>query len=57
MTLTTDHEMATAPAESAAFIAPGKPGSIVELKTRYDNFIGGNGWRRSKGPYMVNLRP
>jgi hypothetical protein len=23
--------------------APGKPGSIVSLKPRYDNFIGGKG--------------
>jgi aldehyde dehydrogenase len=49
--------MATAPAESAAFIAPGKPGSIVELKTRYDNFIGGRWVAPVKGSYMMNLSP
>ena len=27
--------------ESTTYVAPGEPGSLVELKERYENFIGG----------------
>jgi aldehyde dehydrogenase len=43
--------------ESAAFAAPGESGSPVELKDRYDNFIGGE-WRPpTTGEYRENLTP
>ena len=43
MTLTEDPP--TAPTTDP-YVAPGQPGSIVEVKPRYDNFIGGRGSRR-----------
>ena len=32
----------------STFQAPGQPGSPVQCKERYENFIGGAGWRRSR---------
>jgi aldehyde dehydrogenase len=44
--------------ESAAtFSAPGRPDSPVELKERYDNFIGGDWVAPAKGAYRENLTP
>ncbi len=40
-----------------AFEAPGQPGSPVELKGRYDNFIGGGWVAPSEGRYRENLTP
>ena len=37
--------------------APGKPGSVVTLKPRYDNFIGGKWVAPVKGQYMGNISP
>lgn len=37
--------------------APGRPGSVVEVKARYDNFIGGHWVPPVKGEYMVNRSP
>nr|WP_303851766.1 aldehyde dehydrogenase family protein [Seleniivibrio woodruffii] len=37
--------------------APGKAGSIVSLKARYDNFIGGEWVAPVKGQYMPNITP
>ncbi len=45
MTATTE----TRPPASKVYQAPGNPGSLVEVKPRYENFIGGRGWRRSRG--------
>ena len=39
------------------FIAPGQAGSLVEVKQRYDNFIGGRWVPPTKGQYMQNLSP
>ena len=39
------------------FEAPGKPGSVVTLKPRYDNFIGGKWVAPVKGQYMGNISP
>jgi aldehyde dehydrogenase len=43
--------------ESAAFAAPGESGSPVELKDRYDNFIGGEWVAPTTGEYRENLTP
>lgn len=32
--------------ESTTYVAPGEPGSLVELKERYENFIGDIGLPR-----------
>ena len=39
-------ELCTLAIESTTYAAPGQPGSPVELKERYDNFIGGE-WVRA----------
>ncbi|MBF6556506.1 MAG: aldehyde dehydrogenase [Acidimicrobiales bacterium] len=39
------------------FVAPGRAGSVVEVKPRYDNFIGGAWVAPVKGRYMMNLSP
>jgi aldehyde dehydrogenase len=43
--------------ESTTFEAPGKPGSPVECKPRYDNFIGGEWIAPVDGEYRENLSP
>jgi aldehyde dehydrogenase len=40
-----------------AYVAPGRPGSLVEVKPRYDNFIGGHWVAAVDGGTMVNLSP
>ena len=39
------------------YAAPGQPGSIVSLKPRYENFIGGQWVAPVKGEYMANVSP
>jgi aldehyde dehydrogenase len=39
------------------YIAPGRPGSIVTVQDRYDNFIGGKWLPPAHGEYMTNLCP
>ena len=39
------------------YAAPGQPGSIVELKERYGNFIGGKFIPPLKGRYMQDISP
>lgn len=46
-----------APDNVKVFIAPGVEGSFVELKSRYDNFIGGKWVAPVKGEYMDNVSP
>ena len=41
----------------ASFEAPGHPGSPVELKARYDNFVGGHWVPPVHGEYVENLTP
>ena len=41
----------------ATFEAPGHPGSPVELKPRYDNFVGGHWVPPVHGEYVENLTP
>jgi aldehyde dehydrogenase len=39
------------------YIQPGRPGSIVAVEARYDNFIGGKWMPPVTGQYRVNLSP
>jgi len=39
------------------FVAPGQPGSVVEVKPRYENFIGGHWVAPVQGKYMKNISP
>jgi aldehyde dehydrogenase len=43
--------------ESTAYVAPGQPGSLVELQARYENFIGGDWVAPTTGEYRENLTP
>jgi aldehyde dehydrogenase len=49
--------MAVAVDTPTVFAAPGQPGSLVELKSRYENFIGGEWVPPSGGEYRENLAP
>jgi aldehyde dehydrogenase len=40
-----------------AYVPPGQPGSIVTVKTRYDNFIGGQWVPPTSGQYSSNVTP
>jgi aldehyde dehydrogenase len=39
------------------YVQPGRPGSIVLVKSRYENFIGGKWLSPAEGNYRVNLSP
>jgi aldehyde dehydrogenase len=43
--------------EQQTYAAPGEPGSPVEVKERYENFIGGKWIAPVKGAYSDNLSP
>jgi hypothetical protein len=43
--------------QSTTFPAPGSPGSPVETKDRYENFIGGHWVAPVDGEYRDNLSP
>jgi aldehyde dehydrogenase len=43
--------------EQQTYAAPGEPGSPVEVKERYENFIGGKWVAPVKGAYADNLSP
>src|SRR4051794_26654461 len=49
--------MATTVIAPTIYEAPGRPGSPVELKDRYDNFIGGEWIAPTTGEYRENLPP
>jgi aldehyde dehydrogenase len=49
--------MMMATLERTIFAAPGEPDSPVELKERYDNFIGGHWVEPVKGEYSDNVTP
>ncbi len=53
----TEKTAATGMTEGGVFIAPGRPGSLVELKPRYDNFIGGRWVPPVRGGYMTDISP
>jgi aldehyde dehydrogenase len=42
---------------SKVYAPPGQPGSLVQLKPRYDNFIGGRWVAPVAGNYMPNVSP
>ncbi|HET8953802.1 MAG TPA: aldehyde dehydrogenase family protein, partial [Solirubrobacteraceae bacterium] len=44
-------------ADTHAYAAPGRTGSPVELKARYDNFIGGAWVPPTTGEYRANVSP
>jgi aldehyde dehydrogenase len=39
------------------YVPPGQSGSIVEVASRYDNFIGGKWLAPTHGRYKENLTP
>ncbi|MDX6474894.1 MAG: aldehyde dehydrogenase, partial [Gaiellaceae bacterium] len=41
----------------ATYAAPGETDSPVELKSRYENFIGGHWVAPAKGEYSANVSP
>jgi aldehyde dehydrogenase len=43
--------------KTAAYEAPGRPGSPVDLKARYENFIGGHWIAPISGQYSQNISP
>ena len=43
--------------ESTVYAAPGESGSVVELKERYENFIGGRWIAPTTGEYRENVTP
>jgi len=53
--VTTTNERTEAPAK--VYEAPGRPGSLVSLKARYGNFIGGHFVPPVKGEYMADVSP
>jgi aldehyde dehydrogenase len=59
MTLTVERtKVETDPLTGAtAYAPPGTPGSVVSLKARYDNFIGGRWVAPVAGEYMTNVSP
>src|SRR5665213_209433 len=59
MTLTLEPTpVETAPVKGpTAYAAPGQPASLVSLKPRYDNFIGGRWVAPVSGQYMTNVSP
>lgn len=40
-----------------SYVPPGKPGSIVDVADRYENFIGGKWLPPRDGKYSTNLTP
>ena len=50
-------EMATLEKQTTTYAPPGQPGSPVELKERYDNFIGGTWVPPLEGEYSENPTP
>ncbi len=51
-----DHSR-TLTATGTIYTRPGEHGSLVPLKTRYDNFIGGEWVKPTKGGYSEDLAP
>ncbi len=53
----TERTAGTGMAADGTYLVPGQPGSLVEVKSRYDNFIGGHWVPPSRGEYMRNISP
>jgi aldehyde dehydrogenase len=54
---TITEEVAVKSPAAKIYAAPGRPGSVVEVKNRYDNFIGGRWVAPVKGGYSKNMSP
>ncbi len=52
-----EETLTTGKNDSGEFVAPGRPGSLVEVKPRYENFIGGHWVAPVRGHYMKNISP
>lgn len=50
-------ETATGVRADGTYIQPGVAGSVVELKPRYENFVGGHFVPPVRGEYMPNISP
>jgi aldehyde dehydrogenase len=50
-------EKTTTTTTTTTYAQPGEPGSPVELKARYENFIGGRWTAPTKGEYSANRTP
>ncbi len=57
VTTETPSDITTDGSGPSAFTAPGHPGSLVTLKARYENFIGGQWVAPVDGEYMANVSP
>ena len=57
MTLTLEPVQIEAKPAGKVYTPPGEPGSVVQLKPRYDNFIGGHWVPPVSGRYMPNISP
>jgi len=59
MTLTSDPQATSTEEQvsSTPYVAPGRPGSLVDVKPRYENFIGGQWVPPAQGRYMTNVSP
>ncbi len=57
MTLTKDAVATEVTPAQGTFVAPGRAGSVVEVNSRYENFIGGRWVAPVKGQYMMNISP
>ncbi len=63
MTLTSDRHVPTTESRPeqtdtpAPYVAPGRAGSLVDVKARYENFIGGSWVPPAQGRYMLNVSP
>ncbi len=52
-----EETLRTGRTDKGEFVAPGQPGSLVEVKPRYENFIGGHWVAPVLGQYMKNISP
>jgi len=55
--VTPDQKGATETPAGTTYVAPGRPGSIVDVLPRYDNYIGGHWVAPVNGRYMPNVSP
>jgi aldehyde dehydrogenase len=56
-TQTKDPVTTETPPATGTYVAPGRPDSLVEVKPRYENFIGGKWVAPVRGQYMTNVSP
>jgi len=56
-TMTIEETVIAGMTTNGTFVAPGQRGSVVDVKPRYENFIGGHWVAPVKGQYMKNISP